>query len=225
MLTIISLLYSLLLFSTLLLCHHGPSTSCPAMIRPHGRLDSSSVCLCVCVLTWFPLCTCFSGDCVCLCVTLPCHNITGPTDALSSHKPFLSATLSLCPHTPPPPHTHKHTTSFLLYRSQTAAWTNCAWTAGPGREDFSPLSLPSSSSPPLLVFLAQAVSKTISIVSGRLGTSKASWRWFLGLCIFSQLHNCRQIHRLKKNPSSSGVTVDSRTWSTKQPTIWSSSQK
>lgn len=108
MLTIISLLYSLLLFSTLLLCHHGPSTSCPAMIRPHGRLDSSSVCLCVCVLTWFPLCTCFSGDCVCLCVTLPCHNITGPTDALSSHKPFLSATLSLCPHTPPP-HTHTNT--------------------------------------------------------------------------------------------------------------------
>lgn len=67
------------------------------------------LCVCVCVLTWFPLCTCFSGDCVCLCVTLPCHNITGPTDALSSHKPFLSATLSLCPHTPPPlPHTQTH---------------------------------------------------------------------------------------------------------------------
>lgn len=44
MLTIISPL--LLLFSTQILCHCGPSTSCPTIIRPpHGRPDSVYVCV------------------------------------------------------------------------------------------------------------------------------------------------------------------------------------
>lgn len=102
--TIISPLFSLLLFTTLLLCHCSPSTPCPAIIRPlMVDLNFSCVCLLQCV---FPLNTCFNADCVCLCIILRCLNISGLTDALSPQKPFLECHLiSVSTYTPP----HKHT--------------------------------------------------------------------------------------------------------------------
>lgn len=153
MLTIISPLFSLLFcFSTLPLCPHHPSTPCPAIIRPpHGGLD----CACVCLSLCFSSPHLFN---VRLCVILPCLCISGLTEALSSHKPFQSATLSPRPHTRiqthnlRPPTGRRQPPRLNVPKQQVLA----------GKMPTPPFSLLSQSSHlqhPLLVFLAQANSK------------------------------------------------------------------
>lgn len=128
---------------------------CPAIIRlPHGGLD----CACVCLSLCFTSPHLFN---VRLCVILPCLCISGVTEALSSHKPFQSATLS------PRPHARTHTQTHnlrppigprqlpRLYVPKQQVLAGKMPTPSP----FSLLSQSSHLQHPLLVFLAQANSK------------------------------------------------------------------
>lgn len=187
MLTIISPLFSLLFcFSTLPLCPHHPSTPCPAIIRPpHGGLD----CACVCLSLCFSSPHLFN---VRLCVILPCLCISGLTEALSSHKPFQSATLSPRPHT----HAYKHTTSAPLLVADSLLDLTCPNSRSWQGKCQPPHSLFSPNPPTFSIlswsFWLKPTPKTMSIVSGRLGGERSPLWWlFAGLCTYrySQLHD------------------------------------